>query len=151
MLITLLMLSGSGSFVFLFVNNLRVLTIVIQIQELNYRITINLASDARSAVESLRWMLVRRAAITIALSALMILATLQYSTYLSRLDAVEYSATKGNSVNEREKSSASSNTSDRVSEKLGDDQSASTADSISTATEEGSPSVAVKSGYVSLG
>lgn len=39
------------------------------IQELNYKITISLNSDGKSEVESLRWILTRRAAMTVATSA----------------------------------------------------------------------------------
>lgn len=52
-----------------------------QLQELNYKITVALNSDARSEVEGLRWVLTRRAAITLGISATMILGTLQYSSY----------------------------------------------------------------------
>ena len=61
----------------------------VQIQELDYTITVALRSDARSAVEGLRWILVRRAAIAIVISAVMILATLRYSSYMSRTQEIE--------------------------------------------------------------
>ena len=60
-----------------------------QIQELDYRITVALRSDARSAVEGLRWILVRRAAIALAVLALMILATLKYSSYMTHTQEIE--------------------------------------------------------------
>jgi hypothetical protein len=53
-----------------------------KIQELNYKITVLLNSDSRSEVEGLRWVLTRRAAMAIGLSALMMLGTLKYSSYL---------------------------------------------------------------------
>src|SRR6266568_1537013 len=55
-----------------------------QIQELNYKITVALNSDARSEVEGLRWVLTRRAAIAIAISAVMILSTLRYNSYMTK-------------------------------------------------------------------
>ncbi|KAF2759403.1 hypothetical protein EJ05DRAFT_451672 [Pseudovirgaria hyperparasitica] len=59
------------------------------IQELNYKITVSLNSDARSEVESLRWLLTRRAATALAISAVMILATLRYSTYMTQTQEQE--------------------------------------------------------------
>ncbi|KAF2274234.1 uncharacterized protein EI97DRAFT_131757 [Westerdykella ornata] len=53
-----------------------------KIQELNYKITVALNSDARSEVEALRWVLTRRAAITIGVSAFMLFLALRYSTYV---------------------------------------------------------------------
>ncbi|RMD42860.1 hypothetical protein DV735_g2270, partial [Chaetothyriales sp. CBS 134920] len=50
-----------------------------KIQDLNHKITVRLNSEAKSNVESLRWVLTRRAAIAIGLSACMILAALNYS------------------------------------------------------------------------
>ncbi|OCL07190.1 hypothetical protein AOQ84DRAFT_389685 [Glonium stellatum] len=55
-----------------------------KIQELNYKITVALNSDARSEVEGLRWVLTRRAAIAIAISAVMILSTLRYNSYMTK-------------------------------------------------------------------
>jgi hypothetical protein len=43
-----------------------------------------LNSDARSEVEGLRWVLTRRAAIAIAISAVMILSTLKYNSYMTK-------------------------------------------------------------------
>lgn len=54
----------------------------LQIQELNYKITVALNSDARSEVEALRWVLTRRAAITIGVSAFMLFLALRYSSYV---------------------------------------------------------------------
>lgn len=55
-----------------------------KIQELNYKITVALNSDARSEIEGLRWVLTRRAAIAIAISAVMILSTLRYNSYMTK-------------------------------------------------------------------
>ncbi|KAF2878527.1 hypothetical protein BDV95DRAFT_479233 [Massariosphaeria phaeospora] len=60
-----------------------------KIQELNYKITVALNSDARSEVEGVRWVLTRRAAITIGISAFMLFLSLRYSSYLSHLQAEE--------------------------------------------------------------
>lgn len=53
-----------------------------QIQELNYKITVALNSDARSEVEGLRWVLTRRAAITVGVSAFMLFVALRYTSYV---------------------------------------------------------------------
>jgi hypothetical protein len=39
------------------------------VQELNYKITVSLNSDGKSEIEGLRWILTRRAALTIATCA----------------------------------------------------------------------------------
>ncbi|KAF2688450.1 hypothetical protein K458DRAFT_440105 [Lentithecium fluviatile CBS 122367] len=54
-----------------------------KIQELGYKITIALNSDARSEVEGLRWVLTRRAAMTIGFSAFMLFVALRYTSYVS--------------------------------------------------------------------
>jgi hypothetical protein len=56
--------------------------ILYQIQELNYKITVALNSDARSEVEGLRWVLTRRAAITVGVSAFMLFVALRYTSYV---------------------------------------------------------------------
>lgn len=48
------------------------------VQELNYKITVSLNSDGKSEIEGLRWILTRRAAFAIAISASMIIAFLKY-------------------------------------------------------------------------
>ena len=60
-----------------------------QIQELNYKITVVLNSDARSEVESLRWIVTRRAALTVGISAFMLFVSLRYSSYVNHLEADE--------------------------------------------------------------
>lgn len=55
-----------------------------KISELNYEITVLLNSDSKSEVEGLRWVLTRRAALAIAIAALMTLISLNYSSYLMR-------------------------------------------------------------------
>ncbi|KAF2454382.1 hypothetical protein BDY21DRAFT_352702 [Lineolata rhizophorae] len=50
-----------------------------KIQELNYRITVTLNSEARSQVEGVRWLLTRRAAMAIAISGLMALSAIYMS------------------------------------------------------------------------
>jgi hypothetical protein len=54
-----------------------------KLQELNYKITVALNSDARSEVEALRWVLTRRAAITVGVSAFILFLTLRYSSYVA--------------------------------------------------------------------
>ncbi|KAF2742932.1 hypothetical protein M011DRAFT_432137 [Sporormia fimetaria CBS 119925] len=58
-----------------------------KIQELNYKITVALNSDARSEVEGLRWILTRRAAITIGISAFFLFVALRYSSYVAHSNA----------------------------------------------------------------
>ncbi|KKK25741.1 hypothetical protein ARAM_002210 [Aspergillus rambellii] len=48
------------------------------VQELNYKITVSLNSDSKSEIEGLRWILTRRAAMAIAISAFMIILFLKY-------------------------------------------------------------------------
>lgn len=65
-------------------NEPRVANMVLQIQELNYKITIALNSDAKTEVEGVRWVLTRRAAAALGISVVMILAALNYSRYVER-------------------------------------------------------------------
>ncbi|KAJ6151000.1 hypothetical protein N7470_007594 [Penicillium chermesinum] len=50
------------------------------VQELNYKITVSLNSDSKSEIEGLRWILTRRAALTVGICALMIILFLKYSS-----------------------------------------------------------------------
>lgn len=58
-----------------------------KIQNLSYRISVDLNSEARSDVESLRWVLTRRAALAIGAAATMVLSFLQYYSVKSREQA----------------------------------------------------------------
>ncbi|KAF1814578.1 hypothetical protein P152DRAFT_432677 [Eremomyces bilateralis CBS 781.70] len=60
-----------------------------KIQELNYKITVALNSDARTQVEGLRWVLTRRAATALGLCALMVLITLRYYSYMTHTQEAE--------------------------------------------------------------
>lgn len=60
-----------------------------QIQELNYKITVALNSDARSEIEGLRWILTRRAAITIGVSAFFLFLALKYSSHVAHQNQLE--------------------------------------------------------------
>jgi hypothetical protein len=60
-----------------------------QIQELNYKITVALNSDARTEVEGVRWVLTRRAASALAVAVIMVLFTLNYSRYMTATQAKE--------------------------------------------------------------
>ena len=62
---------------------------LLQIQELNYTITIALNSDAKSDVESVRWVLTRRAAAALGISVVMILSALNYSRYMTHTQEKE--------------------------------------------------------------
>ncbi|KAF7717662.1 Uncharacterized protein PECH_002958 [Penicillium ucsense] len=50
------------------------------VQESNYKITVSLNSDGKSEIEGLRWILTRRAALTVAICAFMIIVFLKYSS-----------------------------------------------------------------------
>ncbi|KAJ5612696.1 hypothetical protein N7510_005890 [Penicillium lagena] len=50
------------------------------VQELNYKITVSLNSDGKSEIEGLRWVLTRRAALTVGICAFMIIVFLKYSS-----------------------------------------------------------------------
>lgn len=52
-----------------------------QIQKLGYKITVELNSDARSEIEGLRWILTRRAAIALGISAFILFTMLRYMSY----------------------------------------------------------------------
>jgi len=54
-----------------------------QIQELNYKITVLLNSDSKSEVEGLRWVLTRRSVMGILFMAFMVLTSLRYASYRS--------------------------------------------------------------------
>ncbi|KAF2119189.1 hypothetical protein BDV96DRAFT_463662, partial [Lophiotrema nucula] len=60
-----------------------------KIQELNYHITVALNSDSRSEVEGLRWVLTRRAAITVGITAFMLFAALRYTSYVAHKEQEE--------------------------------------------------------------
>jgi len=54
---------------------------ILQIQELNYKITVALNSDSKSEVEGLRWVLTRRSVMGILFMAVMVLTSLRYASY----------------------------------------------------------------------
>lgn len=54
---------------------------LLQIQELNYKITVALNSDSKSEVEGLRWVLTRRSVMGILFMAIMVLTSLRYASY----------------------------------------------------------------------
>lgn len=60
-----------------------------QIQQLNYKISVMLNSDARSEIEGMRWVLVRRAVLGILFMAVLIFGSLRYASYLSHERAQE--------------------------------------------------------------
>ncbi|KAK7755393.1 hypothetical protein SLS62_002620 [Diatrype stigma] len=55
-----------------------------QIQQINLKISVLLNSDAKSDIESLRWILIRRSAVGILFMAFMTLATLRYASYVGQ-------------------------------------------------------------------
>ncbi|KAK4115287.1 hypothetical protein N656DRAFT_704077 [Canariomyces notabilis] len=54
-----------------------------RIQQINYKISVTLNSDAKSDIEGLRWVLIRRSVLGIIFMAVMTLGTLRYATYVS--------------------------------------------------------------------
>ncbi|KAF5668984.1 moz represents a chromatin-associated acetyltransferase [Fusarium circinatum] len=53
------------------------------IQQINYKISIVLSSDAKSEIEAVRWILIRRSVLGILFMAVLTLGTLRYATYVS--------------------------------------------------------------------
>ncbi|KAF0327295.1 hypothetical protein GQ607_005484 [Colletotrichum asianum] len=53
------------------------------IQQINYKISLHLSSDAKSDIEGLRWVLIRRSVIGILFMAVVTLGTLRYGSYVS--------------------------------------------------------------------
>ncbi|KAK4106367.1 hypothetical protein N658DRAFT_460870 [Parathielavia hyrcaniae] len=55
-----------------------------RIQQINYKISVTLNSDARSDIEGLRWVLIRRSVLGIIFMAVLTLSTIRYTTYMGR-------------------------------------------------------------------
>ncbi|KAM0264753.1 hypothetical protein ACHAQJ_000578 [Trichoderma viride] len=53
------------------------------IQQITYKISIVLSSDAKSEIEGLRWILIRRSVVGILFMAILTLGTIRYATYVS--------------------------------------------------------------------
>ena len=54
-----------------------------QVQQVSYKISIDLTSDAKSEIEGVRWVLIRRSVLGIIFMAILTLGTLRYATYVS--------------------------------------------------------------------
>jgi hypothetical protein len=54
-----------------------------KIQQISYKISIVLSSDAKSEIEGLRWVLIRRSGLGIIFMAVLTLGMIRYATYLS--------------------------------------------------------------------
>lgn len=54
-----------------------------RIQQINYKISVMLNSDAKSDIEGLRWVLIRRSVLGIIFMAVLTLGTLRYATFVS--------------------------------------------------------------------
>lgn len=54
-----------------------------QIQQVNFAISVILNSDAKSEIEGLRWILIRRSVLGILFMAVLTLGTIRYATYVS--------------------------------------------------------------------
>ncbi|PWY72343.1 hypothetical protein BO70DRAFT_364869 [Aspergillus heteromorphus CBS 117.55] len=76
------------------------------VQELNYKITVSLNSDGKSEIEGLRWILTRRAAMAIAISAFMIILFLKYYSVRKAQETAEKKAKKGTSTKEAKEAAA---------------------------------------------
>ncbi|KAH6624732.1 hypothetical protein B0J18DRAFT_187776 [Chaetomium sp. MPI-SDFR-AT-0129] len=57
-------------------------TVESRIQQINYKISVTLNSDAKSDIEALRWVLIRRSVLGIIFMAVLTLGTLRYATYV---------------------------------------------------------------------
>lgn len=55
-----------------------------QVQQISYKISIMLSSDAKSEIEGVRWILIRRSVLGILFMAILTLGTLRYATYVSQ-------------------------------------------------------------------
>ncbi|KAF7543112.1 hypothetical protein G7Z17_g11003 [Cylindrodendrum hubeiense] len=53
------------------------------VQQINYKISIMLSSDAKSDIEAVRWILIRRSVLGILFMAVLTLGTLRFATYVS--------------------------------------------------------------------
>ncbi|OJD36496.1 moz protein represents a chromatin-associated acetyltransferase [Diplodia corticola] len=80
-----------------------------KIQELNYKITVALNSDARSEVEGLRWIITRRAVTALVVVAVAILATLRFSSYMTHTQAMERMNLTKPAASEKKKEEAQDN------------------------------------------
>lgn len=54
-----------------------------QVQQINYKISLVLSSDAKSEIEAVRWILIRRSVLGILFMAVLTLGTLRYATYVT--------------------------------------------------------------------
>ncbi|KAL8660679.1 MAG: hypothetical protein Q9168_008434 [Polycauliona sp. 1 TL-2023] len=81
-----------------------------RIQELSYKITVGLKSESGSAVDGLRWVLTRRAALALGCLAVLILGSLRYVTYKIHVRDEErrIAADKAKANNNNNSSSSSS-------------------------------------------
>ncbi|KAM7202293.1 putative moz protein represents a chromatin-associated acetyltransferase [Naviculisporaceae sp. PSN 640] len=55
-----------------------------KIQQINYKISVNLTSDAKSEIEGLRWVLIRRSVIGIIFMVIVSFGSLRYASYLAQ-------------------------------------------------------------------
>lgn len=69
----------------------------LQIQELNYKITVGLNSDSKSEIEGLRWVLTRRSVMGILFMAFMVLTSLRLASYRSHEEEVRKKKEEGKS------------------------------------------------------
>lgn len=54
---------------------------LLQIQQINYKISTSLVSDSKSEIEGVRWVLIRRSALGIFFMAMATLGSVRYATY----------------------------------------------------------------------
>ncbi|PYH94240.1 hypothetical protein BO71DRAFT_379857 [Aspergillus ellipticus CBS 707.79] len=79
------------------------------VQELNYKITVSLNSDGKSEIEGLRWILTRRAAMAVAISAFMIIIFLKYYSVRKGQGSPQKKTKKVDSVKENKEAVAATN------------------------------------------
>ncbi|CAM1505436.1 Fc.00g110730.m01.CDS01 [Cosmosporella sp. VM-42] len=81
------------------------------VQQINYKISIDLSSDAKSDIEAVRWILIRRSVLGILFMAVLTLGTLRYATYVGQQRQKEADKKK----KEDEERRLSAGTNDRTS------------------------------------
>ena len=55
-----------------------------QIQKINYKMSILLSSDSKSEIEGVRWVLIRRSVVGILFMAVLTLGMIRYATYVGQ-------------------------------------------------------------------
>lgn len=56
----------------------------VQIQQINYKMSILLSSDSKSEIEGVRWILIRRSVVGLVFLAIITMSMIRYATYLAQ-------------------------------------------------------------------